>query len=168
MKLKENRIYGNRCYSFCSSHSSVTEIISPEGGGAEGIFFLYSSMAAGCCWGSSLVLWFNPAAAQHHTSVCLLPALSGMRKRQSRIWKLEENKNCSLRKGREKEDGENNKASDLQSNCSPHSDQCPASPWETAAMLASALPSVPLTWCHKVWNIPLASSGQLSWLCPTP
>ena len=23
-------------------------------------------------------------------------------------------------------------------------------------------------WCHMVWNIPLASLGQLSWLCPIP
>lgn len=59
------------------------------------------------------------------------------------------------------------KISDAQHNCSLSSNWCPASLWAVTA-LWPALPVYSSAWCHMVWNIPLASLGQLFWFCLLP
>jgi len=51
-------------------------------------------------------------------------------------------------------------------NCSPPDERCPAQP--QAVIAASPWPTPPAYLLSMEQNVPLASLGQLSWLCPLP
>ena len=58
------------------------------------------------------------------------------------------------------------KTSDAQHNCSPPAKQCPSISWAVPVPLANSPQFYSFfAWCCMVWNIPLASLGQLSQFC---
>ena len=60
------------------------------------------------------------------------------------------------------------KSSDARRNWSPPADRCPAYPRAAGPPTPARPPYNCSAWPHMVWNTPLASLGQLSWVCPLP
>ena len=122
------------------------------------------------------MLWFNPAAAQHYTAVCSLPPPSGMGegiRKKKKLWVQIKKNYLISQKSRTtvmiiiwhiptKQVMHNAIAHRPPTDSQPVIEQ-QLSPSQIASVFKSFF-----AWCHIMWNIPLASSGQLSWFCPLP
>lgn len=60
------------------------------------------------------------------------------------------------------------KTSDTHCSCLPPAERHPDNPWAAVAPTSQLTWVYSSKWCQMIWDIPLATLGQLSWFCPPP